>query len=135
MFTAYLLILYIIFASYSYNKRKQMVEWLGALASNHWDLGSIPRSPKILVSIFLTIIMCMLSKVFHHIPQTSRCQVATSLNLMVIIGRPWYSQSTNALDNQRKSTRACVQMGQNCNQHPQSWPITPWFLYSFSFTF
>ena len=56
----------------------------GAVVGNtlgiHWDLGSIPRSPNFLVSIFSRIITCRLSNSFHHRPHIPAFQVSISAN-------------------------------------------------------
>ena len=39
-----------------------------ALSKNHWDLGSIPRSPQMLVNIFSNVFLCSLPNSKHHMP-------------------------------------------------------------------
>ena len=53
----------ILFIDHCINKSKQVVELVESASNNHWDLGSIPRSP--------------------HKPHKSGRQVSPNTNLMV----------------------------------------------------
>ena len=69
------------------------LEWLRHWSIDHWDLGSNPRSPKIIIAIFLQLIQYALCLVVYHASQLSTRQVACKANLKAKDEGPSYSQS------------------------------------------
>ena len=54
-----------LFAYYN-NELSVLAEWLGKACIVHWDLGSNPRSPKLLIIILSQVFRCASSSVIHH---------------------------------------------------------------------
>ena len=103
------------------------------LACNHWDLGSIPRSPKTFVSYFF---QC------DHMQAIERC---SSYALRIQTPNVLKAQSNgHGMDDHhvpsqsqrsqlQKSKQACVSGLHNSRTHLLLGPTPPWFLFLFSF--
>ena len=100
---------------------------------HHWDLGSIPRSPKCLLIFFSHVILCRFLKAPHHVTPALNMPSGyrhASKGQEVILTMHSVNQQT--LD--PRSQRRLGLMGLRFLNKPHCWPRTPlfWFIF-FSF--
>ena len=134
-FTAYLLIFiyYIHLLLYYQTRANGLV--VDALAGNHWDLGSNPRSTQNSFISFLNMFMCRIPKAFHHMPPIIQapCGCQHRSNGPKLDDHHTPGQCT--CRQLPKSNRLERQMGHNFQTSLLNGPAPPGFFILFSFTF
>ena len=104
------------------------------VAGHHWDLGSIPRSPKRFFLFFQTSSYAGLANMFHHEPSMIRRHVAIILNPKAKRrGTPCVPVNKHAPDS--KSQTGLLLIGPNCFFKPPLGPSNPPWFYYFLFYF
>ena len=106
-----------------------------ALACDHWDLGSNPRSPKHLFDFVLQVFMCNAPSVVHQMPPDLKWQVACKSNPRAKIEWPSCTLVKRTMGNLKKSTRLIEYGPQNCNSYSLFKPSTPWVCFFILFSF
>ena len=103
---------------------------------DHWDLGSIPRSPEPLFLFFHNMFLCRRSKAFHHVLQAIRRQVATNTHLMAKREYSWCSLVNRHVVDQKGQTWL-KQLGFQNSRFTSIWAQNPLgsFLFPFYFIF
>ena len=103
---------------------------VSVLSGNHWDLGSIPRSPKPLFIFFSTCSHAGLPRAFYHAPHASSCQVAGKADLKAKDERLWCYLVNARAANSGKSNRLDSLLGLRIACKPPFWAHRPpWFNY------
>ena len=114
-------------------QRKRLVQTVGALSYNHWDLGSIPRS----LTLFIYFVSIYSYAVQASKP-TIRSQSRHATWPLRAIQRPMFEehhthQSTRTRAS-RKSQKGLEINGPNCSTIPPIWrQHPPWFALFYSF--
>ena len=106
------------------------------VAGHHWDLGSIPRSPKRLFYFFIICSNAALVQNSIMQPHRSACQVSQKTDPKAKDERLWCSLVKACIANSQKSTKACNKWARIASSKPPSGPTyPPWFYYFLFFLF
>ena len=107
----------------------------GAQAYEHWDLGSNPRSPKILFAILFQAIPCSIPSRAHHTPLSRHLPSGFRSDPLVRAASSSYSLVNACAWEPGKSTRLDWIWASNLLSPHSNQAHTPLGLFLFSFIF
>ena len=110
------------------------------VACNHWDLGSIPRSPQMFIHVFSNSITCSLPNNQHHMPSCINVPCVQSHRSEGQGMKEHHAHESTHLQAVSKVKQGWLLDGLRLPIHPQFWPNTPmvlfyFLLFSFPFLF
>ena len=127
--------LYIIFIVQLYYKRAWMAQLVGNVAGRYWDLGSIPRSPHIIVDFCFKTFTCSNDSMVHHAPPCASlpsghdAQSSGQEMESMVCSSQWTCTRSG------KSTRPCANGPEFLKVHLHMGQTPPWFAIFFLFLY